>query len=78
MENALKTKNLYDSFSKKIIFQNSEYEVHQVTPKDSGSKNYSFRRGTNLVLPAPARDRGQFSVTQIMLFMSIKSFFHFS
>jgi hypothetical protein len=26
-ENVLKTKNLYDSYSKKIFYQNSEYEV---------------------------------------------------
>jgi hypothetical protein len=25
-----------------VIIQNSEYEVHQVGPKDSGSQNFSF------------------------------------
>jgi hypothetical protein len=33
--------------SKKILskpeFQNSEYEVHQVGPKNSGSQNFNFK-----------------------------------
>jgi hypothetical protein len=29
-------------YLKEPEFQNSEYEVHQVGPKDSGSQNFSF------------------------------------
>jgi hypothetical protein len=42
LENALKTKNLYDSCSKTIFYQNSKYEVHQVGPKYSRSQNFSL------------------------------------
>jgi hypothetical protein len=41
-ENALKTKKLYGSYPKKIIYRNSEYEVHQVGPKNTESQNLSF------------------------------------
>jgi hypothetical protein len=36
------SKNLYRGYPKKHEFQNSEYEVHQVGPKDAGSRNYSL------------------------------------
>jgi hypothetical protein len=42
MENALKTQNLQGDYSKKLFYQNSEYEVHQVGPKKTGSQNFSF------------------------------------
>jgi hypothetical protein len=42
LENALKTKNLNDSYSKTIFYQNSKYEVHQVGPKYSRSQNFSL------------------------------------
>jgi hypothetical protein len=29
-------------YLKELEFQNYEYEVHQVGPKDSGSQNFSF------------------------------------
>jgi hypothetical protein len=41
MINAMKTKNLYGSYPKKIIYQNSDYKVHQVSPRDFGSQNFS-------------------------------------
>jgi hypothetical protein len=41
MKNAMKTKNLYDIYSIKIIYRNYEFEVHQVSLKDSGSQNFS-------------------------------------
>jgi hypothetical protein len=40
--NALKTKILYGSYPKKIIYPNSEYEVHQVGPKNTKSQHLSF------------------------------------
>jgi hypothetical protein len=40
--NVVKTKNLYDSYSKENYYQNSEYEVHQVEPNYFGSQNFSF------------------------------------
>jgi hypothetical protein len=33
---------LYGRYPKDSKFQNSEYEVHQVGPKDYGSQNFSF------------------------------------
>ena len=36
------SQNLYGRYPQDSKFQNSEYEVHQVGPKDSGSQNFSF------------------------------------
>jgi hypothetical protein len=33
---------LFGGYLKEPEFQNSEYEVHQVGPKDSESQNFSF------------------------------------
>jgi hypothetical protein len=41
-QNPLKTKKIYGSYPKKIIYRNSEYEVHQVGPKNTESQNLSF------------------------------------
>jgi hypothetical protein len=41
-KNAVKIKNLYDSYSKEKYYKNSEYEVHQVGPKYFRSRNFSF------------------------------------
>jgi hypothetical protein len=35
-------KPLLGGYLKELEFQNSEYEVHQVVPKDSGNQNFSF------------------------------------
>jgi hypothetical protein len=35
-------RNLYGRYPKDVKFQNSEYEVHQVSLKYSGSQNFSF------------------------------------
>jgi hypothetical protein len=60
------TWNLYGRVPKDSKFQNFEYEVHQVGPKDYGSQNFSFLAfiGTELVsrqisatAKATARDR---------------------
>jgi hypothetical protein len=62
--------------------ENSEYEVHQVGPKDSGSQNFSSLalKGTAVGLTqilcttaATARDRRKFFIAQIMLFIHKKS-----
>jgi hypothetical protein len=37
-----KTENLQDDYSKKLFYQKSEYEVHQVGPKNAGSQNFSY------------------------------------
>jgi hypothetical protein len=59
--------NLYERYPKDSKFQNSEYEVHQVGPKDYGSQNFSFLAsiGTELAsiqisATATARDRRNF------------------
>jgi hypothetical protein len=41
-QNALKTKHLYGSYPKRLIYQNSEYEVHQVGSENTESQNLSF------------------------------------
>jgi hypothetical protein len=41
MKNAMKTKNLYDIYSINCFYRNCEFEVHQVSLKDSGSQNFS-------------------------------------
>jgi hypothetical protein len=41
MKNALKTKQIYESYPKKNIYRNSECEVHKVGLKDSGNQNIS-------------------------------------
>jgi hypothetical protein len=60
-------RNLYGRYPKDSKFQNSEYEVHQVGPKDYGSQNFTFLAfiGTELVSrqifpTATARDRRNF------------------
>jgi hypothetical protein len=40
-KNPPRTKNLCDNYPIFFFNQNSEYEVHQVDPKDSGTKNFS-------------------------------------
>jgi hypothetical protein len=71
------SRNSYGRYPKDSKFQNSEYDVHQVGPKDFGSQYFSFLAsiGTELVprqISATARDRRKKSIAQIMLF-SIKS-----
>jgi hypothetical protein len=62
-------KTLLNSYLKEPEFQNSQYEVHQVGSKDSGSQNFSFIAlktepvGDVRILrtaTAPARDRWNF------------------
>jgi hypothetical protein len=36
------SRNSYGRYLKDFKFQNSEYRGHQVGPKDSGSRNFSF------------------------------------
>jgi hypothetical protein len=40
--NSKTAKTLLGGYLKELEFQNSEYEVHQVGPKDSGSQNFSL------------------------------------
>jgi hypothetical protein len=61
-------------------FQNYEYEVHQVGPKDSGSQNFSFLAlkaepvgKVQILRAATARDRREFFIAQTMFFSHKKS-----
>jgi hypothetical protein len=67
--NSFPSRNLYGRYPKDSKFQNSEYEVHQVDPKDYGSQSFSFLAfmGTELVsrqifamATTTARDRRKF------------------
>jgi hypothetical protein len=40
--NSKTAKPLLGGYHKELEFQNSEYEVHQVGPKDFESQNFSF------------------------------------
>jgi hypothetical protein len=59
---------LQGDYSEKLLYQNSEYEVHQVGPKIAGSQNVrvlAFKEeavGVAHILrsPAPTRDRRNF------------------
>jgi hypothetical protein len=55
----------------KVKFQNSEYEVHQVGPKDYGSQNFSFlackgrlEMWYKILRTATARDRRKKIITR--------------
>jgi hypothetical protein len=63
-------------YLKELEFQNSEYKVHQVGPKDSGSQNFSF-----LALTSEPVDEVQIfaygnGALQTKFFLSPKSCFY--
>jgi hypothetical protein len=73
--------NLYRRYPWDVKFQNSEYEMHQVGPKDYGSQNFRFLAlsaeavGEAKILcsaAATARDRRKKIVAEIILFLHKK------
>jgi hypothetical protein len=78
-QNALKTKNVYGSYPKKIIYRNSEYEVHQVGPKNTESQNSSFLAfegeavGVTQICVKRRATHGNFFIAQIMFLSHKKS-----
>jgi hypothetical protein len=67
------SRTLYGRYPKDSKFQKSEYEVHQVGPKDCGNQNFSFLAfiETELMsrqISATARDRRKKIYAKIMLF----------
>jgi hypothetical protein len=83
-ENLVKTKYLYDSYSKDKCYQNSEYEAHQVGSKYLGSRNYCFLafKGegvASIQISSYARDRRKLFFAKILFVVKIcdNFFFHF-
>jgi hypothetical protein len=70
-------RNLYGRYPKDSKFQNSEYEVHQVGPKDYRSQNFSFLAfiGTELVFRQISSNNGGNGAWQTEIFFSLKSCF---
>jgi hypothetical protein len=79
-QNALKTENLYDSYSKEIIKKNSKYEVHQVGQNTTKFQLTSFWGGgcrCDKNLRTTARDRRKIFFDQNMFLHSKKQIVNF-